>query len=83
MILSTVSSFSGVSNKEMASEMTKRHWSINLNQETASSSDDVVPDGTFTHLLLANIEFNLNVILDLCRSNCCDSRCTSAYILYS
>ena len=61
MILSTVSSFSGISSKEVTSEMTQRHWSVN--QGSDNSLRAIVPDGSLIfqslNLLLA-VYVNLN-----------------------
>ncbi|KAI9166047.1 hypothetical protein LWI28_025262 [Acer negundo] len=43
MILSTVSSFSEISSKEVSSEMTQRHWSVN--QGSDNSLRAIIPDG--------------------------------------
>ncbi|KAK3223304.1 hypothetical protein Dsin_010329 [Dipteronia sinensis] len=43
MILSTVSSFSWISGKEVTSEMTHRHWSVN--QGSDNSLTAIIPDG--------------------------------------
>ncbi|KAL5752815.1 hypothetical protein ACOSQ2_023322 [Xanthoceras sorbifolium] len=43
MILSSVSSFSRISSKEVTSEMTQRHWSVH--QGTDDSLRAIVPDG--------------------------------------
>lgn len=85
MILSMVSSFSGLSGKGSSGEFVQRNWPYN--QQDDNNFEARIPDGIlfsndFCLLFASFDEPVLNITHDMPRSNCCYSRRTPASVLH-